>query len=71
MEKKMLTMDDCIEFGMVKFEDKRAACRSCTNVSFKGWKGKCNAGHVQFMDILNNCSDYKEKVQTADGNFWE
>ena len=76
----MLTMDEAVAEGMVKFVDDRYFCIDCASHKPNAYMGKCHQNLIQYPLILNRCNSFKEKVlqsaqvvapNTEEKPFWE
>lgn len=69
----MITIEQAAAAGieLTPFVDSRRMCKDCKFVSLRPFKGKCHKGKIQYIDLLNNCVDYAEKIEKDNGKFWE
>jgi len=67
----MITMDQAVAEGMVKFEDDRHFCTECAGYKSNAYMGKCHKGKIQYPKILNRCNMYASKVLQSTEVFWE
>ncbi len=67
----MLTMEEAIANGMVKFEDDRHFCTECVGYKTNAYMGICHKGKKQYPKVLNRCNMYATKVLQQTENFWE
>lgn len=67
----MITMDEAVANGMVKFVDDRIKCTDCVGYKKDAYMGNCNKGKKQYPKYQIRCNMYAEKVLQTTEVFWE
>ncbi len=78
----MISIEKALELGATIFDqdvDERHFCRDCQFAKKNPWKGRCSAGVVQYLEILNHCLKFKKmnnpynqnNMDNQEDRFWE
>lgn len=67
----MITMEEAVANGMVKFEDDRIKCTDCVGYKRDAYMGNCNKGKKQYPKYQIRCNMYASKVLQTTEVFWE
>lgn len=67
----MITMEEAVANGMVKFVDDRIKCTDCVGYKKDAYMGNCNKGKKQYPKYQIRCNMYANKVLQTTEVFWE
>ena len=67
----MITMEEAVAEGMVKFVDDRIKCTDCDGYKKDAYMGNCHKNRKQYPKLPNRCNMYASKVLQSTEVFWE